>query len=44
MNVILFRPAALVYYAMAASSGTEVANFNLAYLCEENYVSTSTKI
>jgi TPR repeat protein len=30
-------PAALVYYAMAASTGVEVANFNLAYLCEENY-------
>ncbi|ESN94215.1 hypothetical protein HELRODRAFT_189377 [Helobdella robusta] len=29
--------AALVYYLMAASSGVEVANFNLAFLCEENY-------
>lgn len=26
----------LVYYLMAASTGVEVANFNLAYLCEED--------
>ncbi|XP_030833551.1 protein sel-1 homolog 3 isoform X2 [Strongylocentrotus purpuratus] len=27
----------LVYYAMAAEAGLEVGQFNLAYLCEENY-------
>ena len=32
------RQLALVYYTMAASTGVEVANFNLAYLCEENHV------
>ena len=37
--VCLIRLLALVYYAMAASTGVEVANFNLAYLCEGNYVS-----
>jgi len=35
----MIRLLALVYYAMAASTGVEVANFNLAYLCESNYVS-----
>jgi len=35
----VIRLLALVYYAMAASTGVEVANFNLAYLCEGNYVS-----
>ncbi|XP_050415891.1 protein sel-1 homolog 3 [Patella vulgata] len=29
-------PQALFYYMMAADTGTEVASFNLAYLCEEN--------
>jgi len=38
------RLLALVYYAMAASTGVEVANFNLAYLCEGNYVSSTTRI
>lgn len=33
------RPLAIVYYMLAASTGTEVANFNLAYLCDENIVS-----
>jgi len=36
------RRLALVYYAIAASTGVEVANFNLAYLCEANYVSQNT--
>jgi len=34
-----YRLLSLVYYTMAASTGVEVANFNLAYLCEGNYVS-----
>jgi len=38
----VIRLLALVYYAMAASTGVEVANFNLAYLCEGNYVSQTT--
>jgi len=29
---------------MAASTGIEVANFNLAYLCEGNYVSKLLQI
>lgn len=29
-------PTAFVYYVMSASTGVEVANFNLAYLCEED--------
>ena len=32
------RPASLLYYIMAAETGVEVGNFNLAYLCEENVV------
>ena len=35
------RPAALVYYHMAAETGLEVATFNLAYLCELNEVTDS---
>lgn len=39
LNVFLtFRPTAFVYYVMSASTGVEVANFNLAYLCEEDSV------
>ena len=38
---VVARLLALVYYAMAASTGVEVANFNLAYLCEGNHVSRS---
>ena len=29
----------MVYYMMVAETGTEVAQFNLAYLCEEDHVS-----
>jgi len=36
MLVAVVRLLALVYYTMAASTGVEVANFNLAYLCEGN--------
>ena len=28
-----------MYYMLAADAGIEVGNFNLAMLCEENYVS-----
>jgi len=38
----VIRLLALVYYTMAASTGVEVANFNLAYLCEGNHVSLTT--
>lgn len=40
-NIIIllnYRFSTLVYYLMAASTGVEVANFNLAYLCEEDNV------
>jgi len=33
------RPAALVYYHMAAETGLETGLFNTAYLCDENNVS-----
>lgn len=37
---LFFRPLALFYYLLAAESGIEVGNFNLAILCEENKVCT----
>ncbi|XP_070534886.1 protein sel-1 homolog 3-like isoform X2 [Ptychodera flava] len=33
---------AYVYYLMAAESGLEVAQFNIAFLCDENYDSLTT--
>jgi len=40
-NLSLCRVSSLVYYLMAASTGVEVANFNLAFLLDENEVSSS---
>ena len=44
MADVSVRLLALVYYAMGASTGVEVANFNLAYLCETNYVSRTLNV
>lgn len=38
---IFSRDVSMLYYLMAAEAGLEIAQFNLAYLCEENYVSIS---
>ena len=44
MYYFVDRPAALIYYMMAADTGLEVATFNLAYLCEENKASKTAII
>ena len=33
------RGESIVYYMMVAETGLEVAQFNVAHLCEEDYVS-----
>ena len=39
MSLLFYSLMALLYYMMAAESGFAAAQFNVAYLCEQNPVS-----